>query len=197
MPTIRHILHRLLVAIGMLMLLQQASLAQSSPDRISVTQQPGSYVLTVPASRLSLAVPSDRLVQGNPRAGGATNNPRYFFFSDEARGLVISGWFEPASQFPGADSAWQADLAASKKNGLPPPTDVSSGKVNDWAVVFYEQQLPGISNSHVRAHYVRAGTWIDVHISVTTLGAGNSNRETVTAVLNSLAVSEKKSQATP
>ncbi|HEX7863635.1 MAG TPA: hypothetical protein VF555_01730 [Variovorax sp.] len=196
MPAIHHLLLRLLVAIGMLVLLQQTSLAQS-PDRLSVTQQSGAYVLTVPASRLSLAFPSDKLVQGNPRIGGATNNPRYFFFSDEARGLVVSGWFEPASQFPGAESVWQSDQAASKKNGLPPPTDVSLGKVNDWAVVFYEQTLPGVSNSHVRAHYVRAGTWIDVHISVTTLGAGNSNRETVTAVLNSFAVSEKKPQATP
>jgi hypothetical protein len=196
MLTVHSALHRLLIAIGMFLLLQHPSLAQS-PDRLSVTQQSGSYVLTVPASRLSLTLPSGRLAQADPRTGGATASPRYFFFSDEARGLVISGWFEPANQFPGAESVWQADQAASKKSGLPPPTDVSFGNVSDWSVVFYEQALPGISNSHVRAHYVRAGTWIDVHISITTPGAGNSNREAVTAVLNSLAVSEKKAQATP
>jgi hypothetical protein len=193
MQTLQRILRRLLIAVIAVIApsLQPIAIAQQ-PARLSVAQQAGSYVLTVPASKLSLSIPSQGLIQGGPSAGGATNNPRYFYFSDEARGLILSGWFEPAGRFPGLESNWQLDQAAWKKNGLPPPADVSFGKVGDWEVVFYEQPMPDTSNSHVRAHLVRAGTWIDVHISVTTKGAGNSNRQAASAFLGALTASQRE-----
>ena len=184
------ILRRLLIVVAAL-LLEPVAMAQQ-PDRLYVVQQADSYVLTVPASKLSMSIPSRGLTQADPMTGGSTRNPRYFYFADEARGLVISGWFEPAGKYAGLESTWQSDQAAWKKNGLPPPADVSFGKVKDWDVVSYEQPLPGISNSHIRAHLVRAGTWIDVHISVTTRGAGSSNRQTATTLLDALAVSQRE-----
>ena len=185
------ILRRLLIAV-IALLLQPAAMAQPQSAYLSVARQGDAYVLTVPASKLSLAIPSRGLSQIDPKAGGATQSPRYFFFSDATRGLTISGWFEPAAQYHGLEFTWQTDQAEWRKIGLPAPTDVSFDKVGDWEVVSYEQPTSAISNSQVRAHLVRAGTWIDVHISVTTQGAGSSNRQAATAFLNALAVSQRE-----
>lgn len=193
MQTLQRTLRRFLLIAAIALSLQPLAIAQQQqPDRLSVAQQAGAYVLTVPVSKLSLSIPSQGLTQGGPSAGGSTNNPRYFYFSDEARGLIVSGWFEPAGRFPGVEANWQLDQAAWKKNGLPPPADVSFGKVSDWEVVFYEQPTPDASNSHIRAHLVRAGTWIDVHISVATKGAGSSNRQAASAFLDALVVSQRE-----
>lgn len=185
------ILRQLLISVVAL-LLQPATMAQPQSAYLSVAPQGDAYVLTVPASKLSLAIPSRGLRQIDPKAGGATDSPRYFYFSDETRGLTISGWFEPAIQYRGLEFTWQADQAEWKKIGLPAPTDVSLGKVGDWEVVFYEQPTSAISNSHIRAHLVRAGTWIDVHISVATQGAGHSNRQAASAFLGALVVSQRE-----
>jgi len=166
--------------------------AAQQPDRLTISRAGEAYVLAVPVSRLEMTLPAGRLVQQAADIGGSTSSPRYFQFSDPGQGLILSGWFEPASAFKGFAAFWEEEQEAWKKKGLPVPMNVSTGKVGPWETVFYEHQFrPGLLNSHVRAHLVQTGTWIDLHISVTAKESGEKNRATIESILQSIAVKEK------
>lgn len=169
-----------------------AGAAAQQPDRLTISRAADAYVLTVPVSRLEMTLPAGQLAQRAMDIGGSTSSPRYFHFSDPARGLILSGWFEPSNAFKGLAQFWEEEQAAWKKKGLPTPTNVSTGKVGPWETVFYEHSFrDGLLSSHVRAHLVQAGTWIDLHISVTAKEPGPKNRSTIESILKSIAVKEK------
>lgn len=178
-----------LFVLAALACLPLAATAQQA-DRLVISKNADTYVLAVPVSKLTLAVPASGLtVASTPRAGAA-DNPRYFMLNDSSRGLVISGWFEPADNFPGASSAWDGDRAEWKKHGLPEPTEVAFEKLNGWEAVFYEMPLPTDAKNHnVRAHFVRDGTWIDIHLSLTNRDSGTASRAALRDLLNALRVS--------
>jgi hypothetical protein len=68
----------------------------------------------------------------------------------------------------------------------------STEKVGPWETVFYEHPFrAGLLSSHVRAHLVQAGTWIDLHVSVTAKESGAKNRAAIESILKSIAVKEK------
>jgi hypothetical protein len=138
-----------------------------------------------------MTLPEGGLVQKAMDIGGSTSNPRYFHFSDPSRGLILSGWFEPAGAFKGLKQFWEAEQAAGKKSGLPAPVNVSASKVGPWQTIFYEHPFPTGLSSHVRAHYVSVGTWIDLHISVTANESGEKNRAVLESILKSIVVKEK------
>jgi hypothetical protein len=46
--------------------------------------------------------------------------------------------------------------------------------------------------SHLRAHWVQAGTWIELHLSITSSRASADNRAALLALLGEIRVSEKK-----
>jgi hypothetical protein len=98
-----------------------------------------------------------------PLAGAG---PRYFSLKGKD-GLLVSGWFEPASDFPGVRKFWQNETAEWKRNGLPAPTNVEFLDFAGWQTVFYGVASPAGVLSHVRAHRIESGVWMDVHLSMT------------------------------
>ena len=58
--------------------------------------------------------------------------------------------------------------------------------------LLYDMALPGGSNSHLRAHWVQAGTWIDLHLSITSQRTSAENRALLKSVLKSIRVRQKE-----
>lgn len=56
----------------------------------------------------------------------------------------------------------------------------------------YDMALPFGANSHIRAHWVQAGTWIDLHLSITTERTIDENRAVLKRVLKSISVKQKQ-----
>lgn len=186
-----YLLRRFLIALGLVFVGNLANAQAQRPDALVVTHTETAYVLQVPASRLQMTIPETGLKQEALDIGGSTSNPRYYNFSDPSRGLIISGWFEPASRFAGLTTFWENEQASWKKHGLPEAQNVSFETIGNWQAIFYDLTLPVVSNHHIRAHLIQAGTWIDLHISVTGNGADSPNRMTLRALLKSISVSEK------
>lgn len=161
-------------------------------DAIQITQKGGNYILTVPVSRLIMSIPSGGLSQKNNSIGGSTDNLRYFYFNDSTRNLIVSGWFEPAQEFSGVKKFWEDETSTWKKKKLPEPRDVSFRKIGNWDAIVYDMEVPGATNSHLRAHWVQSGTWIDVHLSVVSKQSSREARSKIESLLNSIVVSEKK-----
>lgn len=167
------------------------AIAQSArPDHMQITHHNGRILISVPVSRLKLSLPASDLTDGGSKPGS-----RYFQFFDKGRGLIISGWFEPAHLFKGIDAFWEAETASWKKNNLPQALHVEKSQQGAWDTVSYDLNLPQLSNTHVRAHLVRAGTWIDVHLSITGKGDVSEYRQLLLEILKQVEVSETSSEA--
>ena len=186
---------RLILAAAMLL----AAAACSTPgprstEAIQISETKSAYQLSVPVSQLAMTLPRGSWSRKDKSAlGGGTSNPRYFYFEDEKEeSLILSGWFEPDRLFSGsAAKQWEKDLPGLKKAKLPPPINVVFERVGGWDTVMYDQVFSGIVSSHMRAHWVQAGTWIDLHLSTTTDRSSAENRKKLKAVLRAIAVTEK------
>ena len=164
------------------------------PDEsIEISEVNGSYHLSVPVSRLTMTMAkSNWSPKDKSSLGGATQNPRYFYFEDEKEASqIMSGWFEQDHLFRGVPALWEQDTKSWKKVGLPEPINVSFEKFGGWDTVMYDHVFGNALSSHVRAHWVRSGTWIDVHISTTTNNSSAENRAKLKALLSDISVSEK------
>jgi hypothetical protein len=162
------------------------------PDALQITQTEQAYVLTVPASRLVMRLPLGGLSLTNSAIGGPTDNPRYFHFRDDVKQVILSGWVESDQAFPGLQKIWADEVMVSKKNGLADAQRVQFGRVGNWETIAYERAVPNITNSHLHAHWVQAGTWIDLHASLTTNGSSQDARAKLEALLRTIVVSQKK-----
>ena len=182
----------LIPALFMLLLAPTTDAARGpDPKSIFTQQTKDSFELTVPASKLVASIPRGDLVMGrNP--SGEVENARYFFLEDEARQMIISGWFEPEQAFPGLKELWARDTAKWKSAGLPAPLAVSFARISDWEAVLYDMQLAAGSNSHIRAHWVQAGTWLDLHLSITSDRSPAENRRNLKSVLKAIRVRQKE-----
>jgi hypothetical protein len=161
-------------------------------DAIQIASDSTDLILTVPVSRLVVRVPKGGLEQKVRSQSGSAASPRYFYFEDETRRMIISGWFEPADGFKGVKNLWADEVAAWRKNSVPLPQEVSFAKLDRWDVVNYEMSNTDPTPTHIRACFVQAGTWIDIHLS---MGDGESSqvrREKLTAILRSMSVTEKR-----
>lgn len=161
-------------------------------EHIAIDAGTTSYVLTVPVSRLAMTIPKAGLVLKSNETGGAANNPRYFYFVDDAHGLIVSGWFEPAQSFTGIDKFWKSETDNWKQRGFPPAHNVSFSTTGNWQTIVYDMVLPRGTNSHIRAHWIQAGTWIDIHLSLTSDHTNAENRQILESLLRSLSVKEKE-----
>jgi len=162
---------------------------------IEVQGTGASTSVSVPDSRLSLTLPTGNWSRKSTSVGGATANPRYFYFEDRgAESRLISGWFEPDNLYPGMRNQWESATASWKKQGLPVPVNVSFEKLGSWDVVLYDHYIGTAVNSHLRAHRVQAGTWIDLHISTTTKNSSAENRKTLKQLLQGIAITEKRNE---
>jgi hypothetical protein len=164
---------------------------EDSSGTLTITTLVDSIELSVPASRLTLIFPRGGLAAVNEPRAGAAASFRYFHFNDEKRGLVVSGWFEPASSYGGFEKFWTGELLAMKKNGIPireAPEVVMAGP---WQAAAYNVVLPNGVSANVRAELISAGTWVDVHISVTSKGSSSEAREQAVQFLRSIVANEK------
>lgn len=167
---------------------QSATEAQK-PDALQVVAQEKAYVLSVPVSRLVMSIPRGKLApMANPQ-GGAANSPRYFYFVDRA--FNVSGWFEPAQNFHGMQKFWEDETRAWSRKGLPDPKDVTFRKIEGWDAVIYDTPSSLGNNSHIRAHWVQAGTWIDIHLSMTSSRPSSEIRHVLETFLKAVFVRER------
>ncbi|HSS21568.1 MAG TPA: hypothetical protein VLL54_15955 [Pyrinomonadaceae bacterium] len=159
---------------------------------IKITEQAETYVITVPVSELLLTIPKNGLKRIVPLGQGATDSPRYFIFEDAARHLILSGWFESDDQFGGIKKYWTEAIAARKKKNVPDALDVSFEKLGSWNTILFDtaSQLIGVSN--IEAHWVQHGTWIDLHLSLTSNDSKTERRQKLRDALTAIEVSEKK-----
>jgi len=165
-------------------------------ESIDIAETKSAYRLSVPVSQLSLTLPRGNWSRKDKSAlGGGTANPRYFYFEDaKEESLILSGWFEPDRLFSGsASKQWEKDAAGLKKASLPQPVNVSFEKIGGWDSVLYDQVFSGVMSSHLRAHWVQAGTWIDIHLSTTSDSSSAENRKKLRLVLRGISVAEKGS----
>ena len=128
-----------------------------------VSESGPNYAITASVSQLVLTIPKQGLV-----ADKAGTDPMYFSFNDSPHALIVSGWFSPADGFHGIKEFWAAESADwQRRTGTPEPSNVAFEQMGSWNLVFYDFGLRGVTSANVRAHWVDAGTWIDVHISKT------------------------------
>jgi hypothetical protein len=167
--------------------------AVEEPSGTLVTTTLGDSIeLSVPASRLTVIFPHGDLAAVNEPRTGAAASLRYFHFIDEKRGLVVSGWFEPASSYGGFEKFWTGELLAMKKHGIPIRGAPDVVKAGPWQVVAYDVDFPKGVSANVRAELISAGTWVDVHISVTSNGSPREAREQAVQFLKSIVAKEKQ-----
>jgi hypothetical protein len=161
--------------------------AQANDASLHITATKDGYELNVPVSKLLMTITSKSPLETKK---GGSGSPRYFYFEDK-NGLIISGWFEPAESFAGIQKFWDSETKEWKRRGLPDPVDVSMQKIDGWDAIIYDIKMPKGTNSHIRAHWVQAGTWIDVHLSLTTTLNSVDARAKLQEVLKSIQVKEK------
>jgi hypothetical protein len=168
--------------------------APSDPARLVVERRGDQFVLNVPVSRMSLSFPVEGMIQNNPTSAKVGNqHPRYFMFSDKTSGVLLTGWFESADNYKGFDAFWKSELRSLSRVPQYKPREVRTGKIGEWETAAYDIDLPidGASNTHLRAEWVAMGTWIDIHISVTTTEPMEVARARALKLLESLRVAEK------
>ena len=163
---------------------------QSVPEnqRIVLTENPEAFVVTVPVSRLALTIPKGDLKESHEGASGA----RYFHLQGKNPLLIVTGWFEPDGEYRGIKNLWNGEVAAWKKHGDPEPKDVSFERLGSWDAVVYDATSGPLRNSHIRASCVQAGTWIDLHLSLTMERPPAELRQRLRDELASIRVSEKR-----
>jgi hypothetical protein len=170
---------------------EPAAAGSSADATIRIRELEQVFELSVPVSRLVVTIPKAGLVRTKNPLGGSADHPRFFYFVGGANLTFISGWIEPAQRFSGIEKFWENETSGWKRQGLPAPVDVSFVKVDNWDVIIYDMPSPVGNNSHVRAHRVQAGTWIDMHIS-TIQKSSTESRSKLLALLQTIEVRERK-----
>lgn len=169
--------------------------ADSGDSTIVITVTSDTIELKVPVSAISLRIPKGNLAPVEESKTGAQASPRYFHFVDAGRGLVVSGWFESAKTFKGFESFWVGEFSAMKRTGLIPTAPPASIAIGNWSGAAYEIPLPsGVGegiNTHIRAELIKAGAWVDLHISLTTEKPLADARSEALEFLESIVVIEK------
>jgi hypothetical protein len=158
--------------------------AAPSPDpseRLRIAEREKVYELTVPVSKLVMTIPKAGLTQVPAGA-----HPRYFQFSG---GVIVSGWFESARGFKGISEFWKDESEGLKRQGMI-VANVEFTKVGNWEVVVYDLPTKVATFPNLRANWVQAGTWIDLHLSVPKPGA--DGRSKMLEMLRAIEVRERQ-----
>lgn len=161
-------------------------------DKLQIHQVSDAYVLSVPVSQLVMTIPRNGLSLAKYDKGGATNNPRYFYLRNEAQNLIVSGWFEPANSFSSTKKIWEESKTAWKKQGLSDPQNVVFKKIGDWDAIIYDLAVPKGTDSHIQAHLVQAGTWIEIHISIASTRSSAECRVQLLTLLKKIGIEVRK-----
>jgi hypothetical protein len=163
---------------------------------ISVSEREKGFYLTVPVSRLAMTIPGKTLKQDEKGRQAGSTSARYFYLRDDKRQLIISGWFESSRDYRGARLLWMKESAQLRRKNGDKPKHVRFEKLGKWDVVHYQmdtlmgKKLPrAIPN--LRAHWVEAGTWIELHLSISADLPPKEAERQLTAALKSIAVAPK------
>ena len=181
--------------LGVTLLLLSGTVLAAGPEDSSVVTTMGQdkIEITVPVSKLVLTLPKGGFGAVDATLTGSQQHPRYFHLADLDKGLVVSGWIEPASTFVGFKKFWDGEFDALKKSGMAPSGEPVPMNTGDWVAKAYEFPLPAGNgtNSHLRAELVKDGTWVDLHISITGRMTVQEARAATVALLRSIEVTRK------
>jgi hypothetical protein len=187
---------KLILALAFLASACASTSGPGTNEAIQITQSSKTFQLSVPVSQLTMRVPRGTWFRKDKSAlGGGTSNPRYFYFEDEKEeSLILSGWFEPDRLYSGsAAKQWERDLPGIKKSNVPAPVNIAFERIGGWDTVMYDHVVGNAVSSHLRAHWVQAGTWIELHLSATTYRPSAENRKKLRSVLRGISIAEKGS----
>jgi hypothetical protein len=161
---------------------------------IQITETARAYELTVPVSRLVMTIPKADFTHTEQDRAGAAGSPRYFVFRHKTLNLTIEGWFEPGEKFPGLKKLWAEKTKLLTRAGQTAPEEVSFGKIGRWKTITYVIPDPAIPlvNSQISAHWLQAGTWIELHLSLTSASSGKDTKTKLVELLKTIQAREKK-----
>lgn len=162
----------------------------SAANTLQIRESAQGHELLVPAGRLVMSLPKS-LTRANNPFGGAANHPGYFYFTDHKAFLNLSGWFEPQQKYTGVKALWEGEVKEWARKGLPQPKDVYFEKIDKWEVVLYDIPNPVGSSAHIRAHWVQGGTWIEMHVSITSKSPAAESRAKLIELLKGIQVKER------
>jgi tetratricopeptide (TPR) repeat protein len=86
---------------------------------------------------------------------------------------------------------WEENIAAWAQKKLPAPADVTFKKIGGWDAVAYQIPQSSGSNSHIRAEWLAAGTWIDLHMSIASDSPSPEGTRQLESLLSQIRVTEK------
>jgi hypothetical protein len=129
--------------------------ATDGPASSTLQQEPIEF--TVPASRIRLELGIEGLDRRLIHADVHSDHKAYFIGVRPSPNLNVSGWFEPASAYPGIRAVWARTVAGMKSEAVPDALNVTFGRMDQWEIVTYRIPMSGMMNAHLRAHLVRAG----------------------------------------
>ncbi len=119
-------------------------------------------VISVPGTDASLLIPKQGLSRG-PVAPNAGNS--YFSFVT-AEGMMISGWLEDASKYPGFRRLWETDKAKMEEGMGVKLQDEKLDMISGWQAVSYRVKMAdNFEQWNLRACRTSGHTWFDVHLS--------------------------------
>ena len=96
----------------------------------------------------------------------------------------------PAQAYGGVEKFWKRETDVWKKKDLPNAKNASIVRIEKWDAILYDMKVPIGNNTHIRSEWVEFGTWIDVHISVTTQEPIDAARARAMSVLRSIRIVE-------
>ena len=141
----------------------------SNKTNIEIVTTNQGFLISNSSLKIKLFVPSKNLTIINERIGGGQDNPNYFYIVDTEANLHLSGWIEPSEKFRynGSREYWASEY----KNMQTLNPEFRKNDI--WEVFIYDTPLPkefseGCS-AHMRAHFLKGDTWIDLHLSITAL----------------------------
>src|SRR5262245_16018821 len=178
-----------LAEVGMAMsLLSSLRFERGTTHGQAASTSGGPFTFTVPQSRVVVKV-SDPSLRLDDAASAGGN---YFKLARSEPQLILSGWLEPASSYKGLKEFWQAESRSPAYAGALAPTRVEMFWIGPWEVVAFDVPIQGGGTSvHVRAERVQAGTWIDLHLSTTSMMPPAALRAELLAALRQIEVMEK------
>lgn len=185
----------ILLTILISLLIAAPCTAANAPKEVTlqVTELDNGYQLSVPVSQLIMTIPKGNLLQKKNGGGNSADSPRYFYFEDKKQGIIVSGWFESSAGYSNFNQLWNDEKKSWLSKNIPMPTNENIFKSGGWEAVAYDIPLPTktVSNSHIRAYWVQAGTWIDLHLSLTAKTGNVELREKLIGLLKSIQVKQR------
>ncbi len=174
-------------------LLAAVALTANAADRdgIVIAKRRAVYEVTVPVSELVMTIPAKDLSSQAGESVGVTASKRYFHFLHAGDGIIVSGWFEDQAGYPGLAALWKLQAKDWANKQLPEPLNVAFKKVSGWEVIEYDVLLDKIHNTHIRAQWLEAGTWIDVHLSVSSEATLDVNLALLESFLTTIRITKR------